>query len=238
VGEVHGKVATMTRVLVVEDDTQTADEIKAALDDHGLDVERVATGREALTKVAAETYDAIVLDRMLPGGLDGLGVLSTLRAVGVDAPVLILSALSAVDERVHGLRSGGDDYLTKPFDFLELTARLDVLLRRPSAPPPRETTLRAGKLEMDLSSHAVRYAGRLVALLPREYRLLEFLMRHAGQVVTRTMLFEEVWHYRSAGPTNVIDMHISKLRRKLDPESTESMIWTIRGAGYMLRATG
>ena len=227
----------MTRVLVVEDDRQTSDEIRAALGDHGLEVDQASTGREALLKAAAETYDAIVLDRMLPGGLDGLGVLSTLRAVGVDAPVLILSALSAVDERVRGLRTGGDDYLTKPFDFLELTARLDVLLRRPAA-LPREATLRAGKLEMDLLSHAVRYAGRVVELLPREYRLLEFLMRHAGQVVTRTMLFEEVWNYRSVGPTNVIDMHISKLRRKLDPESSESMIWTIRGAGYMLRATG
>jgi two-component system OmpR family response regulator len=227
----------MTRVLVVEDDRQTSDEIKAALGDHGLDVDQAATGREALLKAAAEAYDAIVLDRMLPGGLDGLGVLSTLRAVGVEAPVLILSALSGVDERVRGLRSGGDDYLTKPFDFLELTARLDVLLRRPSA-PVREATLRAGKLEMDLLAHAVRYAGRVVDLLPREYRLLEFLMRHAGQVVTRTMLFEEVWNYRSVGPTNVIDMHISKLRRKLDQENSESMIWTIRGAGYMLRATG
>jgi two-component system, OmpR family, response regulator len=227
----------MTRVLVVEDDRQTSDEIREALGDHGLEVDQASTGREALLKAAAETYDAIVLDRMLPGGLDGLGVLSTLRAVGVEAPVLILSALSAVDERVRGLRTGGDDYLTKPFDFLELTARLDVLLRRPSA-PPREATLRAGKLEMDLLSHAVRYAGRVVELLPREYRLLEFLMRHAGQVVTRTMLFEEVWNYRSVGPTNVIDMHISKLRRKLDPENSESMIWTIRGAGYMLRATG
>ena len=227
----------MTRVLVVEDDRQTSDEIRAALGDHGLEVDQAATGREALLKAAAETYDAIVLDRMLPGGIDGLGVLSTLRAVGVEAPVLILSALSAVDERVRGLRTGGDDYLTKPFDFLELTARLDVLLRRPAA-LPREATLRAGKLEMDLLSHAVRYAGKVVELLPREYRLLEFLMRHAGQVVTRTMLFEEVWNYRSVGPTNVIDMHISKLRRKLDPESSESMIWTIRGAGYMLRATG
>jgi two-component system OmpR family response regulator len=227
----------MTRVLVVEDDRQTSDEIRAAMGDHGLEVDQAATGREALLKAAAETYDAIVLDRMLPGGIDGLGVLSTLRAVGVEAPVLILSALSAVDERVRGLRTGGDDYLTKPFDFLELTARLDVLLRRPSA-PPREATLRAGKLEMDLLSHAVRYAGKVVELLPREYRLLEFLMRHAGQVVTRTMLFEEVWNYRSVGPTNVIDMHISKLRRKLDPENSESMIWTIRGAGYMLRATG
>jgi two-component system OmpR family response regulator len=174
---------------------------------------------------------------MLPGGIDGLGVLSTLRAAGVDAPVLILSALSAVDERVRGLRAGGDDYLTKPFDFLELTARLDVLLRRQTA-TPRETMLRAGKLEMDLLTHVVRYAGKLVELLPREFRLLEFLMRHAGQVVTRTMLFEEVWNYRTVEPTNLIDMHISKLRRKLEAESTEPLIRTVRGAGYMLHAAG
>ena len=226
----------MTRVLVVEDDPQTADEIKAALGDHGFEVQHAANGREGLLKAAADCYDAIVLDRMLPGGLDGLGLLATLRAAGVEAPVLILSALSGVDERVRGLRAGGDDYLTKPFDFLELTARLDVLLRRRLA-PQRQTMLRAGKLEMDLLTHVVRYAGRLIELLPREYRLLEFLMRHAGQVVTRTMLFEEVWNYRSVEPTNVIDMHISKLRRKLDPESAEPVIRTVRGAGYVLRAT-
>jgi two-component system, OmpR family, response regulator len=232
-----GEVAKMTRVLVVEDDPRTANEIKEALGDHGFQVDHAATGREGLLKAAAGAYDAIVLDRMLPGGLDGLGVLSTLRTAGVDAPVLILSALSAVDERVRGLRAGGDDYLTKPFDFLELTARLDVLLRR-QATPRRETVLRAGKLEMDLLTRTVHHGERLIELLPREYRLLEFLMRHAGQVVTRTMLFEEVWNYRSVEPTNVIDMHISKLRRKIDPENSEPMIRTVRGAGYMLHASG
>jgi two-component system OmpR family response regulator len=225
----------MARVLVVEDDTQTANEIKAALGDYGYDVECAATGREGLLKAAADAYDAIVLDRMLPGGLDGLGVLATLRATGSEAPVLILSALSAVDERVRGLRAGGDDYLTKPFDFLELTARLDVLLRRRSG-PERETTLRVGKLEMDLLTHTVRKGSIVIELLPREHRLLEYLMRHAGQVVTRTMLFEEVWNYHYIEPTNVIDVHIGKLRRKLDPEGSEPMIHTIRGAGYMLRA--
>jgi DNA-binding response OmpR family regulator len=227
----------MTRVLVIEDDAQTASEISDALSDHGFDVDCAATGREGLLKAAAETFDAIVLDRMLPGGLDGLGVIATLRAAEVDAPVLILSALSGVDERVRGLRAGGDDYLTKPFDFLELTARLDVLLRRQTA-PQRETMLRAGKLEMDLLTHTVRYGGRPVELLPREYRLLEFLMRHAGQVVTRTMLFEEVWNYRSVEPTNVIDMHISKLRRKLDSDGEDRIIRTVRGAGYVLDAAG
>jgi DNA-binding response OmpR family regulator len=225
----------MSRVLVVEDDPQTIEEIRAALDDYGFDVECATTGRDGLLKAASETYDVIVLDRMLPGGLDGLGVLSTLRAAGVGAPVLILSALSAVDERVRGLRAGGDDYLTKPFEFLELTARIEVLLRRHTG-PTRETALRVGPLEMDLLAHTVRVLGRLVDLLPREYRLLEYLMRHAGQVVTRTMLFEEVWNYRFAEPTNVIDVHIGKLRRKIDPEGTMPMIHTARGAGYVLRA--
>jgi DNA-binding response OmpR family regulator len=225
----------MTRVLVVEDDPQTATEISAALDDYGFEVECAATGREGLLKATIEQYDAIVLDRMLPGGLDGLGVLSTLRAAGVEAPVLILSALSAVDERVRGLRAGGDDYLTKPFDFLELTVRLDVLMQR-RAGPQRETVLRVGNLEMDLLSHTVRRGGQTLDLLPREYRLVEYLMRHAGQVVTRTMLFEEVWNYHYAEPSNVIDVHVSKLRRKIDSEGTAPMIHTIRGAGYMLRA--
>lgn len=227
----------MTRVLVIEDDSQTASEIEAALSDHGFEVDCAATGREGLLKATTEAFDAIVLDRMLPGHLDGLGVITTLRAAEVNAPVLILSALSGVDERVRGLRAGGDDYLTKPFDFLELTARLDVLLRHQAA-SHRETMLRVGKLEMDLLTHTLRYAGRPVDLLPREYRLLEFLMRHAGQVVTRTMLFEEVWNYRTVEPTNVIDMHISKLRRKLDSDSGDRIIRTVRGAGYVLDAAG
>src|SRR4029077_6887985 len=176
----------MTRVLVVEDDLKTAAEISAALGDHGFDVDCAHTGREGLLKAASERYEAIILDRMLPGGIDGLAVLSTLRSVGVEAPVLILSALSAVDERVRGLRAGGDDYLTKPFEFLELTARIEVLVRR-QAIPQRNTMLHVGDLEIDLLTHQVRRAVRTVDLLPREYRLLEYLMRHEGQVVTRTM---------------------------------------------------
>jgi two-component system, OmpR family, response regulator len=225
----------MMRVLVVEDDAQTAAEINAALGDHGYEVECAGTGREALLKAVAENFDAIILDRMLPGGLDGLGVLSTLRTAGVEAPVLILSALSAVDERVRGLRAGGDDYLTKPFEFLELTARLDVLLRR-RARPQQETALKVGNLEMDLLTRTVRRGGTVIELLPREFRLLEYLMRHAGQVVTRTMLFEEVWNYHFAEPTNVIDVHIGKLRRKIDTEGSTPMVETVRGSGYLLRA--
>jgi two-component system OmpR family response regulator len=225
----------MARVLVVEDDVQTAAEIAAALGDDGFAVDCAHTGRDGLLKAVAGKYEAIVLDRMLPGGLDGLAVLSTLRAAGVDAPVLILSALSAVDERVRGLRAGGDDYLTKPFEFVELTARIEVLVRR-RALPQRATTLRAGDLEIDLLSRQVRRAGHVVELLPREYRLLEYLMRNPGQVLTRTMLFEEVWGYRYEERTNVIDVHIGRLRRKLDQGGLPALIHTARGSGYMLRA--
>lgn len=225
----------MTRVLVVEDDRRSSAEIAAALGDHGFDVECAFTGRDGLLKASAEKYDAIVLDRMLPGDLDGLGVLATLRTIGNETPVLILSALSGVDERVRGLRAGGDDYLTKPFEFVELTARLDALVRRQSV-PQRETTLRIGDLQIDLLTREVRRSGRPVELLPREYRLLEYLMRHAGRVVTRTMLFEEVWGYHYDPQTNVIDVHIGRLRRKLEEGGQPQMIHTVRGSGYVLRA--
>jgi two-component system, OmpR family, response regulator len=226
----------MTRVLVVEDDVQTAAEIAAALGDHGFEVECAYNGQNALDRATADRYSAIVLDRMLPGGIDGLTVLSTLRGMSVDAPVLILSALSAVDERVRGLRAGGDDYLTKPFESLELTARIEVLLRRRSGAPDRETMLRVGDLEVDLLKREVRRGGRVIDLLPREYRLLEYLMRHPGQVITRTMLFEEVWSYRYDQRTNVIDVHMGKLRRKIEEGGLPAMIHTVRGSGYILRA--
>jgi len=226
----------MTRVLIVEHDPQTMKEIVAALSDHGFAVDSAGTGRDGLMKAAAGSYDAIVLDRMLPGRLDGLGMLATLRIGGIEAPVLILSALSGVDERVRGLRAGGDDYLTKPFDCMELTARLDVLLRRRAGAPEREITLRVGLLEMDRLTRTVSHAGKPVELLQREYRLLECLMRHAGQVVTRSTLFQEVWNHHHVEATNVIDVHVGKLRRKLDPEGTRPMIETVRGAGYILHA--
>ncbi|GLS20942.1 DNA-binding response regulator [Labrys miyagiensis] len=225
----------MSRILVVEDDDRTSVEIEAALGDHGHRVERVTTGREGILRAVAESYDAIILDRMLPGDIDGLGALAALRAAGVPTPVLILSALSAVDERVRGLKAGGDDYLTKPFEFLELTARLDVLMRRRST-ARAETILRAGDLELDLLKHIVRRGEHIIELLPREYRLLEYLMQHMGQVVTRTMLFEEVWHYRYDEPTNLIDVHVSKLRRKIDQVGAASLIQTVRGSGYVLAA--
>jgi two-component system, OmpR family, response regulator len=226
----------MSKVLVIEDDQKTAAEIAAALGDHGFDVACAYNGRDGLLKATAEKFDALVLDRMLPGDLDGLGVLSTLRAVGVETPVLILSALSGVDERVRGLRAGGDDYLTKPFEFIELTARLEVLLRRSTAPAP-ETKLQVGDLQIDLLTRQVKRGSGAVELLPREYRLLEYLVRHAGHLVTRTMLFEEVWGYHYDPQTNVIDVHVGKLRRKLEEGGRSQMIYTVRGSGYVLRAT-
>jgi two-component system, OmpR family, response regulator len=225
----------MVRILVIEDDPKTAAEIAAALTDHGHEAALAGTGREGLLRAATEDFGAVVLDRMLPGGLDGLGVLATLRATGNGVPVLVLSALSDVDERVRGLKAGGDDYLTKPFEFLELTARLDVLVRRRAGPRP-ESSLRVGDLEMDLLTQTVRRAGQPIELLPREFRLLEYLMRHAGQIVTRTMIFEEVWHYHYDEPTNVIDVHVSRLRRKIDLVGAPPLIETVRGAGYSIHA--
>jgi two-component system OmpR family response regulator len=226
----------MSSILVVEDDTQTLAEIVEALTDHGCVVQTAQTARDGLMSAVATRYDAIILDRMLPGGIEGLGMLEALRSAGVLTPVLILSALSAVNERVRGLRAGGDDYLTKPFDFIELTARLDALMRRREA-APAEHAYQVGPLRLDLLKHEVTCAGRPVALLPREYRLLEYLMQHAGQVVSRTMIFEAVWGYRLDERTNVIDVHISRLRKKLDPAGTSSMIDTVRGSGYLLRAS-
>ncbi|WP_068087821.1 response regulator transcription factor [Novosphingobium rosa] len=225
----------MPRILIVEDDVATAGEIASALTDHGHVTQICGNGREGLLAAAAESFDVLVIDRMLPGGMDGLTIVTTLRAMGNTVPVLVLSALSAVDERVRGLKAGGDDYLTKPFEFLELTARIDALLRR-RTDSARQTVLRAGDLELDLLTQKVQRAGQPIELLPREYRLLEYMLRHAGQVVTRTMIFEEVWHYHYDQPSNVIDVHVSKLRRKIEPGDALPLIRTVRGAGYMLRA--
>ena len=228
----------MTHVLVIEDDPVTSREIEAALHDHGFDVTLVDNGREGLLTAISDAFDIIVLDRMLPGALDGLGLLTALRASGITTPVLILSALSALDERVRGLRAGGDDYLTKPFEFIELTARLDALSRRRTPPGAanRDSRLRIGNLEIDLLRRSVRRGERQVELLPREYALLEYLAQHAGQVVTRTMLFEAVWNYNYDERTNVIDVHIGRLRHKIDGENDAPMLQTIRGAGYVLRS--
>ncbi|MFO1056765.1 MAG: response regulator transcription factor [Dongiaceae bacterium] len=222
------------RILVVEDDEQTAAYMVKGLTESGYVVDKAGNGRDGLFLATSNDFDAIVVDRMLPG-LDGLSLIQALRAARVATPVLILSALGQVDDRVQGLRAGGDDYLTKPFAFSELLARLEALLRRRSGPAV-VTRLSVGDLDMDLLSRSVRRAGQAVDLQPREFRLLEYLMRHAGQVVTRTMLLEGVWDYHFDPQTNVIDVHISRLRQKIDKGFETPLLHTVRGAGYCLRA--
>jgi two-component system OmpR family response regulator len=222
------------RILVVEDDKDVGAFIVKGLKEAGHVVEHAATGRDGLFLAASETFDAIVLDRMLPGGVDGLRLLETLRSQGNSTPVMFLSALAQVDERVKGLKAGGDDYMTKPFSFAELLARVEALTRRGRGDGPA-TKLVVADLEMDLLSRSVKRAGKKVDLQPREFRLLEFLMRHAGQVVTRTMLLEGVWDYHFDPQTNVIDVHVSRLRQKVDKPYPIPLIHTVRNAGYMLR---
>jgi len=225
----------MARILTIEDDVVTAREIVSELSASGNDVEHVADGREGLHKAMLGGYDAITLDRMLPG-LDGLAVVTELRRAGIDTPVLMISALSDVDARVRGLRAGGDDYLTKPFAPDEMSARVEVLLRRRRAAAPL-TLLVAGELELDLIARQARRGAATLDLLPIEFRLLEVLMRHSNQVLTRTMIFESVWGYHFDPGTNVIDVHIARLRRKVDAEGQAALIRTVRGSGYMLVAT-
>ena len=221
----------MQRALVIEDDAVTANEIVAELDLHGLSAEWVANGEDGLNRASSADYDIITLDRMLPG-MDGIDVVAALRDRGVDTPVLMISALSDVDERVRGLRAGGDDYLTKPFAPDEMSARVEVLLRRRQ--PQARSVLRVADLELDLVTHAANRAGQELPLQPTEYRLLEFLMRHAGQMLTRTMIFEHVWGFHFDPGTNVIDVHIGRLRRKIDQPGQSSLIRTIRGSGYVI----
>ncbi|MBK5962993.1 DNA-binding response regulator [Thiocystis minor] len=220
------------RILLIEDDRKLADYLRKALVEVGFAVDHLVDGREGLLTAASLDYDILIVDRMLPG-LDGLGIVRTLRAAGNRTPVLFLSALGEVDDRVQGLQAGGDDYLIKPFAFSELHARLEALLRRGAADAP-ETRLRVADLEMDLLKREVIRAGTPIQLQPREFRLLEYLMRHAGQVVTRTMLLEQVWDYRFDPQTNIIDVHISRLRGKIDRDFDPSLLQTVRGAGYLL----
>ena len=223
------------RILVIEDDPTIRSYILKGLSENGHRAEEAATGRDGLFMATTESFDAIVLDRMLPAP-DGMTILKTLRASNIDTPVLILSALGEVDDRVEGLKAGGDDYLVKPFAFSELMARLEVIAKRRNPKQAGETVLRAGNLKMDRLKHRVTKAGQTVDLQPREFRILEYLMRYKGQLVTRTMLLEKVWHYHFDPETNVIDVHISRLRAKIDPlDSTASVIETVRGAGYILR---
>lgn len=222
----------MPRILVIEDDDVTAREIAAELTSHGIDVDRIADGDEGLLRAADPCYDAITLDMMLPG-MDGLSVVTRLRALGVATPVLMISALCDVDERVRGLRAGGDDYLTKPFAPDEMLARVEVLLRR-HRPQAQQTLLSVADLELDLVRHMARRAEKELSLLPTEFKLLEFLMRHAGQVLTRAMIFETVWGFHFDPGTNLIDVHIGRLRRKIDAAGLTPLIHTVRGSGYSL----
>lgn len=223
-------------VLVIEDDRETADYLRKGLSESGHVVDLAHDGDDGLHFAFSHEFDIIVVDRMLPGR-DGLSIIRALRTQGQTVPVLVLSALGQVDDRVRGLRAGGDDYLTKPFAFSELLARLEALQRRASAIAP-QTRLRVDDLEMDLLSRAVTRGGHEIELQPREFRLLEHLMRHAGQVVTRTMLLEHVWGYHFDPQTNVIDVHISRLRQKIDKGFETPLLHTVRGAGYCLRAGG
>ena len=222
------------RVLIIEDDVETASYIAKGLGEAGYVAEVVHDGKQGLLRAAGGDFDLAIVDRMLPG-LDGLSLVETLRGTGAELPILFLSAMGGVEDRVRGLPGGGDDYLTKPFAFSELLARIEALLRRPKA-GVAETLLKVGDLEMDLLARQVRRAGVAIELQPREFRLLEYLMRHAGQVVTRTMLYENVWDYHFDPQTNVIDVHVSRLRGKIDRGFDKPLIQTVRGAGYSLRA--
>ncbi len=221
------------KFLLVEDNEQVAGFVRKGLEEGGHVVDYADNGRDGLFLASSEHYDAMVLDRMLPGGVDGLGIIEALRKTGNKTPVLILSALADVQERIAGLRAGGDDYLTKPFAFGELAARLDALVRR-SQTVEVQRELAVGDLKMDLLSRKVTRGDKAIQLQPREFKLLEFLMRHAGHVVTRTMLLENVWDYHFDPQTNVIDTHISNLRQKIDAGFDAPLLKTVRGAGYRL----
>jgi two-component system OmpR family response regulator len=223
------------KILIVEDNERVSNFLKKGLAESGHTIDHADNGRDGMFLAVSEPYDAIIMDRMLPGGIDGLGIIVALRKDGNKTPILILSALSEVDDRIQGLQSGGDDYLVKPFAFGELLARLDAILRR-SQEPNTESSLSVGDLNLDLLSRKVTRAGKSVTLQPREFKLLEYLARHANQVVTRTMLLENVWDYHFDPQTNVVDVHISKLRQKIEASPAKQMLRTIRNAGYMLTA--
>lgn len=221
------------RLLVVEDDAEIAGFLRKGLEEAGHVVDHAADGRSGLFMATGEQFDAILLDRLLPQ-MDGLSMLAALRATGSRVPVLIISALGQVDERIKGLRAGGDDYVVKPFAITEVLARVDAITRR-GLMPVVESRLRVADLEVDRMARTVRRAGETITLKPQEYRVLEFLMRHAGKVVTRTMLLEGVWDYHFDPQTNVVDVHMSRLRSKIDCAPHRPLIHTLRGAGYCLR---
>ena len=221
------------KILIIEDDQATAAYLAKGLRELGHVVDSAADGRDGLMLAAGGGHDAMIVDRMLPG-LDGLGVVKTLRGAGVKAPVIFLTALGGIDDRVAGLEAGGDDYLVKPFAFAELVARLQALGRRPPL-SGAATSLRVADLEMDLLERTVSRAGRRLELQPREFRLLEVLMRNAGRVVTRTMLLEQVWDFHFDPRTNIVETHVSRLRAKVDRGQPVELIHTVRGAGYVIR---
>jgi two-component system, OmpR family, response regulator len=223
------------RCLVIEDEVDTARYICNGLKEAGFNVNWCRDGVEGLHLTTDQDWDIIVLDRLLPGNVDGISIVQTMRNLRKATPVLVLSALASLDERVKGLRSGGDDYLTKPFAFSELLARVQALLRR-SAMHQEVAELNIADLKLDLRRRRAERAGKVIALQPREFRLLEYLVRHQGQVVTRTMLLEAVWEYHFDPQTNVIDVHVSRLRQKIDRNFDKPLIHTVRGAGYCLRA--
>jgi two-component system OmpR family response regulator len=222
----------MAKILTIEDDETTAREIIAELGGHGFEVEWVDNGMTGLVRALSGNFDLITLDRMLPG-MDGLAIVTAMRRDNIDTPVLMISALSDVDERVHGLRAGGDDYLIKPFASDEMAARVEVLLRRKDRQTP-QTMLRFLDLELDLVSRTVTRRKVSLDLLPMEFRLLEYMMRNSEQILTRTMLFESVWGYHFDPGTNIIDVHIGRLRRKVDAPGLPPLIHTVRGSGYLL----
>jgi two-component system OmpR family response regulator len=223
------------KILVMEDDREAADYLKKAFTEAGHTTHIAADGETGFAMADSGDYDVMVVDRMMPRR-DGLSVIAGLRSRGNTTPVLILSALGEVDDRVTGLRAGGDDYLTKPYAISELLARVEVLNRRAGA-KESETVYRVGDLELDRLSHTVKRLGQEITLQPREFRLLEYLMRHAGQVVTRTMLLENVWDYHFDPQTNVIDVHVSRLRGKIEKGFDKPILHTVRGAGYMLKSS-
>ncbi|MDE2355241.1 MAG: response regulator transcription factor [Alphaproteobacteria bacterium] len=224
----------MPRVLTIEDDEATAGEIARELEAHGFEVTCVTSGADGLNLAAEGGFDAITLDRMLPD-LDGLGVASALRARGVETPILMISALDDVDERVRGLRAGGDDYLTKPFALAEMAARVEVMVRRSRSEADRRV-LRYADVELDLVTHTARRGARELRLFPKEMKLLELFLRHSEQILTRTLIFQEVWGYSFDPGTNLIDVHVRGLRQKLDAPGAAALIHTVRGSGYCLRA--
>ena len=224
----------MTRILLIEDDDETAEEVIGFLQSRAYDVDRAATGPDGLLQATAGLVDVIVLDRMLPD-LDGLAILNALRQDGVNTPTIVVSALGDVDERIQGLRAGGDDYLVKPFALAELAARVEALLRRPVI--GAETVLHVGSLMLDLVTRDARRGVRELELLPREFRLLEYMARRSGQIVTRAMLLEDVWKYRFTPRSNLVDVHMGRLRRKLNGPGEQDLLANVRGVGFVLQAS-